>query len=138
MSALAREHVKVVLTGEGSDELFAGLRQSIPRALVNWRAGAVYGARPAPDARWVADTLVPNVPGTLGRYARRSFLGMPRTPEAMFFDNFAVIGLRRQRRSSPRASPTCQRRIARTGLPASSSTRPTGAVRRSTACCTRT
>ena len=27
VSALAREHVKVVLTGEGSDELLAGLRQ---------------------------------------------------------------------------------------------------------------
>src|SRR5262249_6247550 len=37
------------------------------------------------------------VPGRLGRYAARSFLGMPRTPEAMFFDNFAAIGLERQR-----------------------------------------
>jgi len=46
--------------------------------------------------RWLATSVVPHMPGTLGRYAARSFLGMPRTPEAMFFDNFAAIGLRRQ------------------------------------------
>ena len=46
VSALAREHVKVVLTGEGSDELLAGYGK-YPRALLNWRAG---GALRAPDA----------------------------------------------------------------------------------------
>jgi len=51
---------------------------------------------PPPVRRWMATSVVPNLPGTLGRYASRSFLGMPRTPEAMFFDNFAAIGLRRQ------------------------------------------
>ena len=35
--------------------------------------------------------------GQPARYASRSFLSMPRTPEAMFFDNFAAIGLARQR-----------------------------------------
>ena len=95
VSALAREHVKVVLTGEGSDELLAGYGK-YPRALANWRVGAAYAAVPRPMRRWVANSLVPNVPGSLGRYASRSFLSMPRTPEAMFFDNFAAIGLRRQ------------------------------------------
>jgi asparagine synthase (glutamine-hydrolysing) len=95
VSALARDHVKVVLTGEGSDELLAGYGK-YPRALVNWRAAAPYGAVPAPVRRWVADRIVPNFPGRLGKYAERSFLGMPRTPEAMFFDNFAAIGLKRQ------------------------------------------
>src|SRR6185436_10413620 len=95
VSALARDHVKVVLTGEGSDELLAGYGK-YPRALANWRAGAAYGLLPRPVRRWMATSVVPNVPGTLGRYARRSFLAMPRTPEAMFFDNFAAIGLRRQ------------------------------------------
>ena len=37
VSELARRHVKVVLTGEGSDELFAGYGK-YPRALMNWRA----------------------------------------------------------------------------------------------------
>src|SRR3954468_5716671 len=95
VSALAREHVKVVLTGEGSDELLAGYGK-YPRALDNWRAGAAYRLLPAPMRKWMAGTVVPNVPGTIGRYAARSFLGMPRTPEAMFFDNFAAVGLRRQ------------------------------------------
>jgi asparagine synthase (glutamine-hydrolysing) len=95
VSALARDHVKVVLTGEGSDELLAGYGK-YPRALVNWRAAAAYGVVPAPLRSWIARTLVPRLPSRLGRYAQRSFLAMPRTPEAMFFDNFAAIGLRRQ------------------------------------------
>jgi len=95
VSALAREHVKVVLTGEGSDELLAGYGK-YPRALANWRAGAAYRLLPGPMRNWMAGTVVPNMPGTIGRYAARSFLGMPRTPEAMFFDNFAAVGLRRQ------------------------------------------
>src|SRR5512138_1446114 len=41
VSTLARKHVTVVLTGEGSDELLAGYGK-YPRAVVNWRAGAVY------------------------------------------------------------------------------------------------
>jgi asparagine synthase (glutamine-hydrolysing) len=95
VSALARERVKVVLTGEGSDELLAGYGK-YPRALANWRAAAAYGAVPRPLRTWIADTVVPKLPGQVGRYAKRSFLAMPRTPEAMFFDNFAAIGLRRQ------------------------------------------
>jgi asparagine synthase (glutamine-hydrolysing) len=95
VSALAREHVKVVLTGEGSDELLAGYAK-YPKALVNWRAASAYGAVPAPLRSWIADTLVPSLPGRLGRLAQRSFLAVPRTPEAMFFDNFAAVGLERQ------------------------------------------
>ena len=95
VSALARDRVKVVLTGEGSDELLAGYGK-YPRALVNWRAAAAYGVLPAPLRAWIADTVVPNLPARLARYARRSFLAVPRTPEAMFFDNFAAIGLQRQ------------------------------------------
>src|SRR3954469_8464891 len=95
VSALARDHVKVVLTGEGSDELPAGYGK-YPRALANWRSGAAYRLVPRPVRNWMAASVVPNVPGTIGRYAARSFLGMPRTPEAMFFDNFAAVGLGRQ------------------------------------------
>ena len=95
VSALARQHVKVVLTGEGSDELLAGYAK-YPKALVNWRAASAYGAVPSPLRHWIADTLVPSLPARLGRMAQRSFLAMPRTPEAMFFDNFAGIGLKRQ------------------------------------------
>ena len=95
VSQLASRHVKVVLTGEGSDELLAGYGK-YPRALVNWRAGAAYAAVPDAVRSWVAKRVVPSLPGKFARYARRSFMTMPRTPEAMFFDNFAAIGLARQ------------------------------------------
>ena len=63
VSALARQHVTVVLTGEGSDELLAGYGK-YPRSPWNWRAGTVYermmprGVR-AVDRRGV----VPRLPG---------------------------------------------------------------------------
>ena len=95
VSALAREHVKVVLTGEGSDELLAGYGK-YPRGIINWRAAAAYGVVPAPLRKWIAAHVVTALPRMAGRYARRSFLAMPRTPEAMFFDTFAAVGLERQ------------------------------------------
>ena len=51
VSALAREHVTVVLTGEGSDELLAGYGK-YPRVAWNWRAGTIYERMvPARSAR---------------------------------------------------------------------------------------
>jgi asparagine synthase (glutamine-hydrolysing) len=95
VSKLAGAHVKVVLTGEGSDELLAGYGK-YPRALANWRAGAFWSLAPDPVRTFVSEAVVPRLPERVGRYVRRSFLSMPRTPEAMFFDNFAAIGLSRQ------------------------------------------
>jgi asparagine synthase (glutamine-hydrolysing) len=95
VSELARRHVKVVLTGEGSDELLAGYGK-YPRALMNWRAAGPYRLIPLPIRQLMAERVAPSLPGRLGRFARRSFLSVPRTPEAMFFDNFAAIGLRQQ------------------------------------------
>jgi len=97
VSKLAREHVTVVLTGEGSDELLAGYGK-YPRIALNWRAGTIY-ERMLPRAvrQFVADRLVPALPGRIGRIADRSFLAMARTPEAMFLDNFAAIRLSQQR-----------------------------------------
>ena len=98
VSALARQHVTVVLTGEGSDELLAGYGK-YPRIAWNWRAGTLYERMlPAAARRAVAAGVVPRLPGRLGRYARRSFLAMDRTPESMFLDNFASIRLGDQRR----------------------------------------
>src|SRR5262249_7766516 len=83
VSKLARQHVTVVLTGEGSDELLAGYGKYL-RLAWNWRAGGVYEhVVPAAIRSAVASQIVPRMPGTLGRYARRSFLAMDRTPEAM-------------------------------------------------------
>jgi len=98
VSKLAREHVTVVLTGEGSDELLAGYGK-YPRVAFNWRAGTVY-ERVLPPAlrRSIAQGVVPRLPRRLARYATRSFLAMDRSPESMFFDNFASIRLADQRR----------------------------------------
>ncbi len=84
-----------MLTGEGSDELLAGYGK-YPRALANWKAAAAYRFVPPRLREFIAASCVPALPRRLGRLARRSFLCVPRTPEAMFFDNFAAIGVRRQ------------------------------------------
>jgi asparagine synthase (glutamine-hydrolysing) len=98
VSELARQHVTVVLTGEGSDELLAGYGK-YPRVAWNWRAGTVY-ERMMPGAlrSSIARGVLPMLPAKLARYARRSFLAMDRTPESMFFDNFASIRLADQQR----------------------------------------
>jgi asparagine synthase (glutamine-hydrolysing) len=96
VSMLAARHVKVVLTGEGSDELLAGYGK-YPRALLNWKAGGVYErVLPAGIRAAIASSVVPRLPGELGRYAARSFLAMRRDPAAMFLDNFAAMPLRQQ------------------------------------------
>ena len=96
VSALARQHVTVVLTGEGSDELLAGYGK-YSRMVWNWRAGSVYERVLPPTLRHsIANHVVPQLPGSLGRYAGRTFLGKPRTLDDLFFDNFASIPLREQ------------------------------------------
>jgi asparagine synthase (glutamine-hydrolysing) len=98
VSELARRHVKVVLTGEGSDELLAGYGK-YPRMVWNWRAGAAYERlMPAAIRSLVASRVTTRIPWRLGRYARRSFLATPRTPAAMCFDTFAAVPLEDQRR----------------------------------------
>jgi asparagine synthase (glutamine-hydrolysing) len=97
VSALARDHVKVVLTGEGADELLAGYGK-YPRSLLNWRAGAAYEAVvPRAARRWIRRTVVSRLPRRARRLAERSFLALDRTPEAIFFDAFAGIRLARLR-----------------------------------------
>jgi asparagine synthase (glutamine-hydrolysing) len=102
VSALAGRHVKVVLTGEGSDELLAGYGK-YPRALLNWRAGAIYSRALPRAVRALVAASITRVPGRAGRYARRSFLGVEHSADLAFFDNFASINLSKQRRLlSPR------------------------------------
>jgi asparagine synthase (glutamine-hydrolysing) len=97
VSALARQHVKVVLTGEGSDELLGGYGK-YPRTLLNWRAGTVYErVMPARMRAAFAASVVQRLPGRAGALARRSFLAVPRQPAAMCLDTFAGMPLQMQR-----------------------------------------
>ncbi len=102
VSTLAARHVKVVLTGEGSDELLAGYGR-YPRALLNWQLGAAYdGMLPAAIRSRIA-SAASRLPGRAGRYARRSFLAVEHSADLTFFDNFAAVNLARQQRLlSPR------------------------------------
>jgi asparagine synthase (glutamine-hydrolysing) len=112
VSELARRHVTVVLTGEGSDELLAGYGK-YPRIAWNWRAGTVYERMLPRAIRQGVSAAVARLPGLAGRYARRSFLGMERTAEAMCFDNFASIRLEDQRRLlSPHRRPAVRASLA--------------------------
>ncbi len=90
VSRLAQQHVKVVLTGEGADELFLGYNRYRVTAL-NQRLGDVYNALTPQPVRRLTAELARGLPGPLRRYAERSFLALPPGPRGLFFENFAVF-----------------------------------------------
>lgn len=97
VSRLARQHVKVVLTGEGADELFLGYPWY--RATVwNERLGRPYWRLVPPSLRSSVPGLLERLPGSLRRYATRSFLAHEPSPRALYLENFAVFPERQQRR----------------------------------------
>src|SRR5439155_24696764 len=72
VSRLAREHVKVVLTGEGADELFLGYNWYRVTAW-NERLGHAYGRLVPPVLRSTIRESAGRLPAPLRRYARRTF-----------------------------------------------------------------
>ena len=86
VSKLASAHVKVVLTGEGSDELFGGYQR------YRWHLMNRRGAALAPRAvrRWIgAHATVSKLLGaSLRRKLRHTFLARESTLESLYLDNF--------------------------------------------------
>src|SRR6266403_1087759 len=95
VSRLAREHVKVVLTGEGSDELFLGYNWYRVTAW-NDRIASVYGAVVPPAIRHTVAALTGRLPAAARRYAERTVLALPPGVRALFYENFAVFSDARQ------------------------------------------
>lgn len=89
VSRLASEKVKVVLTGEGGDEIFAGyLKYRV--TLWNLRGGPLYRKLvPEPLQRLAREMLGSDfLPDVVGRKLRHSFLYHPDAFEKIYFDNF--------------------------------------------------
>jgi asparagine synthase (glutamine-hydrolysing) len=89
VSKLAAGHVKVVLTGEGSDEMFGGYER-YHWNLLNQRGAAAYRFVPAPLRRWIRSQAAssPLVSAALRRKLGHTFLGRDGNVESLFLDNF--------------------------------------------------
>jgi asparagine synthase (glutamine-hydrolysing) len=90
VSRLAREHVKVVLTGEGADELFLGYNRYRVTAW-NERLGGPYWAAVPRALRRKVSALVGGLPAPVRRYAGRTFLALEPGPRALFYENFTAF-----------------------------------------------
>jgi asparagine synthase (glutamine-hydrolysing) len=92
VSRLAAEHVKVVLTGEGSDETLAGYNR-YRATIVNQRLGGHY-ERWVPGAlRGLARRGIGGLPGgsRVRQKLSRTFLTRSADLDTLYFDNFAVF-----------------------------------------------
>lgn len=92
VSKLAAEHVKVVLTGEGSDESLAGYGR-YHMTLKNLKIGGLYNKITPLGLRSFLAGRIDNMPldSLLRHKLRKSFFNVEPTIEAMYFDNFAVF-----------------------------------------------
>ncbi len=95
VSRLANEHVKVVLTGEGSDETLAGYGR-YRKALTLLGYGEKYEALTPGFVRGAVRSGVDALPDVLNRKLRRTFLTRNADIEDLYFDNFAIFGTRQQ------------------------------------------
>lgn len=90
VSKLAQEHVKVVLTGEGADEMMAGYGR-YAKALKLLEYGEKYESVTPGFLRDAVRGGVATLPTGLNRKLNRTFLTRDADIENLFFDNFAVF-----------------------------------------------
>ncbi|HEY5908811.1 MAG TPA: asparagine synthase (glutamine-hydrolyzing), partial [Vicinamibacteria bacterium] len=90
VSRLASEDVKVVLTGEGADELFLGYNR-YRVALWNARLGGVYRRLTGLGQRRFLAGLLGHLPPQLRRRAGRTFLAQPEERDRDVFESATVF-----------------------------------------------
>ncbi|MDQ3819963.1 MAG: asparagine synthase (glutamine-hydrolyzing), partial [Acidobacteriota bacterium] len=92
VSRLAAEHVKVVLTGEGSDEMLAGYER-YRKTVYNLALGRRYQKWTGESLRRAVGKRIERLPAgsKLKRKLLRTFLYLPADIESIYFDNFAVF-----------------------------------------------
>jgi len=96
VSLLASQHVKVVLTGEGSDELLAGYGR-YRKTILNLSLGKFYHTLTPSIVREALHGGVKGLPTSKVRQKLlRSFLSVTPEIESIYFDNFAVFPLAMQ------------------------------------------
>jgi asparagine synthase (glutamine-hydrolysing) len=96
VSRLAAQHVKVVLTGEGSDETLGGYGRYRSTAY-QMAAGRLWEHAGGAHLRGALQFGIDHLPG--GRFRqrlRRTFLYLPADLLTLYFDNFAVFSRARQ------------------------------------------
>ena len=97
VSLLASQHVKVVLTGEGSDELLAGYAR-YRKTILNLALGSRYQNVTPMGFRNLVRKQIEGMPGAkLRQKLLRSFLAVAPDIESIYFDNFAVFPRSMQR-----------------------------------------
>lgn len=96
VSRLAADHVKVVLTGEGSDETLAGYDR-YRKTIYNLSLGRAFER--LPGARALGRGAVGLLPRTsaVRQKLERTFLCLPAELDTIYYDNFSVFSRQRQR-----------------------------------------